>query len=108
MMLHKKSIKFLALLLALMLALPAATPVFAWRCPPHPRYYHRCCPPPPPPCHYHHRGYYRHSPAAWGVAGFTTGVVVGTIITTNKPSPEQRSSVTVTETVTLPLIQHKF
>lgn len=104
---NKKSMKFLTLFLALTLSLPITTQAFAWCCPPRPRVIVRCCPPPPPRCYYYH-GYYGNSPAACGVAGFATGVVVGTVVATSRPCPEPRRTVTVTETVTLPLIFHKF
>ena len=98
---RKKSIKFLALLLTLTIILPIATQAFAWRC--GPRHYH-CC---PPPRHYYHRSCYG-GPAVWGFAGFTTGVVVGSVITSNQNRAAQQTTPTVTRTETLHLIFHKF
>ena len=97
----KKSMKFLAMFLALTLTLPIAAPAFAWCCPP--RYYWGC-----PPRHYYGCSSNGNS-AAWGLAGFVTGVVVGSVVTTNNQRrAEQSSDDRVTEPVTQPLILHKF
>ncbi len=103
----KKSMKFLAMLLVLSLTLPISTPAFAWCCPPPPRRVW-CCPPPPPPRYYYSGCYYGGNSAAWGFAGFTTGVIVGSVITSNQNRAEQQTTPTVTRTETLPLILHKF